>query len=207
MLQVLGRATSINVRKVLWTCDELHLPREHIEWGAGSLSLASSEFLAINPNGLVPVLRDGDLTLTESNTICRYLAAQQQRFDLLPQAPADRAEVEQWMDWQATELNPSWRYAFMALVRKSEQFQDPTQIEASSAAWNRLMGILNDRLATGGPYVMGATFTLADIVIGLSTHRWFATPIERPRLVAVEDYYERLSERAGFRAWGRNGVA
>jgi glutathione S-transferase len=75
MLEVLGRASSIIVRKVLWTCDELDLEREHIEWGAGALSLASPEFLALNPHGLVPVVRDVDLTLSESNTICRYLAA------------------------------------------------------------------------------------------------------------------------------------
>jgi glutathione S-transferase len=103
MLQVLGRASSINVRKVLWTCDELGLEPARVEWGAGSLSLRSPEFLALNPNALVPVLCDGDRVLWESNTICRYLASRQGRYDLLPQQPAARAGVEQWTDWPATE--------------------------------------------------------------------------------------------------------
>jgi glutathione S-transferase len=54
--------------------------------------------------------------LWESNTICR-LAGKHQNTDLLPHEPAARTRVEQWMDWQATELNPSWGYAFFALVR------------------------------------------------------------------------------------------
>lgn len=206
MLQVLGRASSINVRKVLWTCAELQVDREHIEWGAGALSLASPEFLALNPQGLVPVIRDGAVTLSESNTICRYLAAKHARTDLLPTAPAARAGVEQWMDWQATELNTAWRYAFMGLVRQSAQFQDRSQIDGSVARWNRQMGILNKVLAEGGPFLTGATFTLADVVVGLSTHRWYSTPMERPALAAVESYYERLSQRPGFKAYGRNGL-
>jgi glutathione S-transferase len=206
MLQVLGRASSINVRKVLWTCAELNLDREHIEWGTGALLLAAPDFLALNPNGLVPVVRDDAVTLWESNTICRYLAAKQARTDLLPQALAARARVEQWMDWQATELNTAWRYAFMALVRQDKQFQDRSQIDASVATWNRLMRILDETLAKNGPFLTGSMFTLADVVVGLSAHRWYSTPMERPTFIAVESYYERLSERPGFVAYGRNGL-
>ncbi len=74
MLDILGKIPSINVRKVLWTCAELQLPFEREDWGAGFRSPNTPEFLALNPNGLVPVLRDGDLVLWESNTIIRYLA-------------------------------------------------------------------------------------------------------------------------------------
>jgi glutathione S-transferase len=169
------------------------------------LSLAAPEFLALNPQGLVPVIRDGDVTLLESNTICRYLTAKQARTDLLPLAPLARARVEQWMDWQATELNAAWRYAFMGLVRQSAKFQDQPQIEASVAAWNRQMRILDTALAGGGPFLTGANFTLADVVVGLSNHRWYSTPMERPALAAVASYYERLSQRPGFKAYGRNG--
>jgi glutathione S-transferase len=206
MLQVLGRATSINVRKVLWTCAEIGLQREHVEWGTGELSLASAEFLALNPNGLVPVIRDGDFTLCESNTICRYLASKHERTDLLPASAADRAQLEQWMDWQATELNNAWRYAFMGLVRQGAQYQDASQIEASATAWNRQMRIVEARLASGGPFLLGSEFTLADVVVGLATHRWYSTPITRPDFPAVAAYYERLSLRPGFMAYGRNGV-
>jgi glutathione S-transferase len=206
MLQVLGRASSINVRKVLWTCAELGLAPEHIEWGAPAPPLSSPEFLALNPNAVVPVLRDGDFVLLESNTICRYLAARQGRTDLLPAQPAARARVEQWMDWQAADLNSAWRYAFMGLVRQSPDHQAPDQQARSVQAWNRLMTILDGTLAAGGPYVLGPAFTLADVVLGLSTHRWLSTPMARPHLPAVAAYYERLSQRPGFMAHGRNGL-
>jgi glutathione S-transferase len=207
LLEVLGRAGSLNVRKVLWTCAEIGRPYRLTEWGAGTLSLQDPAFLALNPNALVPVIRDGDFVLWESNTICRYLAAQAGRADLLPAEPAARAQVEKWMDWQATELNNAWRYAFMGLVRRHPAYADAAQIEAGVHAWNRQMGLLDDALRATGAYLAGATFTLADVVAGLATHRWFMTPIaQRPALAAVQAYYECLSERPGFRAHGRNGV-
>jgi glutathione S-transferase len=206
MIEVLGRSTSINVRKVLWTCTEIGLPCRQTEWGAGDLSLRDPAFLALNPNALVPVLRDGDLVLWESNTICRYLAAKAGRSDLLPAEPAARARVEQWMDWQATELNTAWRHAFMARVRKHPAFADPTLIDASVSAWNRHMVLLEDVLRSTGAFVTGRCFTLADVGLGLATHRWFMTPMARPDLPSVAAYYDRLDARPGFRTHGRNGI-
>ncbi|HTP71760.1 MAG TPA: glutathione S-transferase [Burkholderiaceae bacterium] len=206
MLQVLGRPNSINVRKVLWLCAEIGLPHQHTPWGVPELPLRSPEFLALNPNGLVPVMRDGEFVLWESNTICRYLAATHERFDLLPAEPRARARVEQWMDWMATELNSAWRYAFMALVRRHADYTDTRAVDASIVNWNRHMAMLDAQLQRTGAYAAGATFTLADITLGLATHRWFMTPLQRPSLPAIEAYYERLSERPGFRAHGRNGV-
>jgi glutathione S-transferase len=201
VLRILGRAASINVRKVLWTCVELELPfvREDVD-------TASPELRALNPNGLVPVLIDGDFVLWESNSICRYLAARQRRDDLLPLEPRARACVEQWMDWQAGELNNSWRYAFMGLVRGSASHQDAGLQAESVANWNRHMGMLEAQLARGGPFVLGASFTLADVVLGLSVQRWMSTAMHKPALPAVHGYYERLSERPGFIAHGRNGL-
>ncbi|MBX3620107.1 MAG: glutathione S-transferase [Rhizobacter sp.] len=206
MLQVLGKSPSINVRKVLWTCDELGLVVQHEEWGSGHRPTDTDEFRALNPNALVPVLRDGDFVLWESNTICRYLAAREGRTDLLPADPQRRARVEQWMDWQATELNNAWRYAFMGLVRQSPQHTDAAAIAESVAAFNRHIALLDAQLASTRAYAAGAHFSLADVVLGLSVQRWFSLPAERPRLAAVADYYERLSERPGFRRHGRNGL-
>lgn len=207
MLQVLGKASSINVRKVLWTCAELDLPYALEEWGSGHRATQVPEFLALNPNAMVPVIRDGDFVLWESNTICRYLAARAGRTDLLPAEPQARARVEQWMDWQAGELNNAWRYAFMALVRKSPAHTDPAAIAHGLAEFNRHMAMLDAQLEGTGAYVAGPQFTLADVVLGLSTHRWYSTPMaERPALAAVAAYYERLNERPGYRRHGRNGL-
>jgi glutathione S-transferase len=141
VLKILGEPSSINVRKVLWTCAELELPYQLEPWATPELPASAPEFLRLNPNGLVPVLVDHGEVLWESNTICRYLAGrypgEHQR--LLPQSAMARAQVEKWMDWQATELNTAWRYAFMALVRNSAAHADPTAIAASAREWNRLM--------------------------------------------------------------------
>jgi glutathione S-transferase len=206
MLNILGKSSSINVRKVLWLCAELDLPFQQEEWGSDSLSAETPEFRALNPNAMVPVIRDEGFVLWESNAICRYLAAKHERHDLLPREPDRRAIVEQWMDWQATELNNSWRYAFMALARQSAAHTDPSAIEAGIAGWNRHMAILEAQLFRTGAYVTGNAFTLADIVLGVSTNRWFMTPMPRPALPAIDAYYERLSERPGYRAYGRNGT-
>jgi glutathione S-transferase len=136
--------------------------------------------------------------LWESNTICRWLAAKHGREDLLPSSPRERAGVGRWMDWQATELNSAWRYAFHGLVRKSAQHQDVQQIEASVQQWNLMMSLLDAQLQSTGAYAAGQHFTLADVVLGVSTHRWLATPIERPALPHVAAYFARLSGRPGF---------
>lgn len=92
MLQILGKSTSINVRKVLWLCEELELPYELQQWGSGHRSTDTPEFRALNPNALVPVIRDGSFVLWESNAICRYLAARQNSTD--PEAVA--AGIDSW---------------------------------------------------------------------------------------------------------------
>lgn len=205
MLHLLGRAPSINVRKVLWTCHELGLAPQHTEWGLGPLALDTPDFLRLNPNAQVPVLVDGDFVLWESNSICRYLAAAYGQGRLLPAAPQARALVEQWMDWQATDLNGSWRYAFMALVRRSPRFADAQAVAESTAQWNRLMAVLDAQLAATGAWVAGTEFSLADVVLGLSTHRWRATLFDKPALPAVERFEAALRQREGFRRFGDNG--
>lgn len=207
-LRVLGKASSINVRKVLWTCAELDLPFIREDWGSGFQSTQQAEFLAMNPNAMVPVIVDADLVLWESNTICRYLAGRYGKNEsLLPAEPAARARVEQWMDWQATDLNNAWRYAFMALVRNSPAHADAAQVEASVAQWHWHMGILERQLDKTGAFAAGPEFTLADVVLGLSTNRWLMTPMARPDYPAIEAYVARLRERAGCREFGMNGVA
>lgn len=206
MLKILGRASSINVRKVLWTCAELDLAFDREDWGAGFRSPDTAEFRALNPNGLVPVIEDDGFVLWESNSIIRYLASRHGGEHLYPAEPKQRARIDQWIDWQATDLNGSWSYAFMALVRQSAAHRDAAAIEASCAKWSANMAVLDRQLDATSAFVAGAGFTLADIPIGLSVHRWFAAPLAHPEYAAVSAYYERLSQRAGYRLHGRNGT-
>jgi len=197
-LRVLGKASSINVRKVLWACEEIGIACTRTDDGPE---------LRQNPNGLAPVIVDRDFVLWESNSIIRYLANKWAAEALLPVEPRARAEVDRWIDWQATEFNGAWRYAFSAIVRKNPAFHDVREIEASKKQWTSMVRILDRQLTRTDAYVAGAAFTLADIPIGLSVNRWFMTAMERPPLPAVSAYYERLSARPAFLRHGRNGIA
>jgi len=207
VIRVLGRTSSINVRKVLWTLDELGLAYEREDWGLGFASTRDPALLALHPDGLLPVLIDVAGPLWESNTICRYLAARHGDGALLPVEARARAGVEQWMDWQATELNSVWHYAFQALSRRTPGFDDPARTAASVAAWNGAMSLLDARLVQTGGHVAGPTFTLADIGVGLATHRWLRTPMDRPALPAVEAYYAGLHARPAFGPHALEAVA
>ena len=206
MLQILGKVTSINVRKVLWTCAELQLPFQQEDWGSGFRSTETAEFLALNPNAMVPVIKDDGFVLWESNTIIRYLASRYGDAHLYPTEPQARARIDQWIDWQGAELNRAWSYAFLALVRKSSAHQDAEAIRVSSENWARHIAIVNRQLETTGAFIAGRDFSLADIPVGLSMNRWFSTPLAHPNFPSVADYFERLSERPGFLAYCRNGT-
>lgn len=198
MRKILGRSSSINVRKVLWTCDELQLPYQQESWGAGHRDPQQPEFLALNPNGMVPVLQEGDFILWESNAICRYLANSQPDSPLYPADARRRADIDRWMDWQLGDLNSAWRYVFNARMRNTPPNPDAAQLAEGERQWNHAIGILAQQLAHTGAHVTGAHFTLADIVLGLSLHRWMMTPLQRPHWPALEHYYDRLRERPAF---------
>lgn len=204
MPRVLGRLNSINVRKVLWACDELGLPFSREDWGVGFRPTSDPAFAALNPKGLVPVLAEDGFVLTESNAIIRYLA-NRAGSALYPQAPRARAPVDEWLDFQSSELNFAWRYAFTALVRRNPDFNDINQIEASKREWNRMMGIVADALGRTGGHIAGEEFTLADIAIGLSANRWQRMAMAKPELPAIGAYLARLRARPAFGTYAGEG--
>jgi len=192
MLRVLGRLTSINVRKVVWTLDELGIAYEREDWGKPIRDPNVPEFLRLNPNALVPVLIDGDFVLWESSAIMRYVA---EGSPLIPADPRQCAVMEQWLAWQQTALGPTWGYAFLAYGRPTPGHDDPAQIAQSIARWTKKMAILDDELSDGRRFVVGDSLSLADIVLGVAVHRWFTTPFDKPALSAVERYYRSLKAR------------
>jgi glutathione S-transferase len=205
VIRVYGYAASINVRKVLWMCDELGAPYIREDWGGPGRSIAEPSFRALNPVRLVPVVDDCGFVVWESNTIVRYLASSRKRTDLLPAEPAARAQVESWMDWQGSDFNNSWRFAFQGLVRRNVEYRDGVGIARSVEGCNGCVAAINDHLKDRGGYLVGDRFTVADIAIGLSIHRWRLLPVSRPTFPAVDRYYDRLCEREPFRRHGRDG--
>lgn len=200
MVRVLGRVTSINVRKVLWALEELGESYDREDWGLPIRDPKVPEFLALNPNGQVPAFIDDDgLVLWESNAVLLYLA--KTRSALMPVDNHAHGRALQWLIWQATELNPPWGYALNALARKTPGYDDPAKIAESIARWTERMEILEAELAKGSTFIAGDSFSLADIVLGLSIHRWFRTPFEGKPLPAVEAYYARLRQRPAGARW------
>ena len=199
MLKVLGRVTSINVRKVLWALDELGLGYEREDWGLPLRDPKVPEFLALNPNAQVPVMIEGEFVLWESNAILIYLAEREGQ--LLPEQLELRALALQWLGWQASELNPPWGYAVNALIRKTPGYDDPGRIADSMERWSAKMEILEGALAGASTGYIGAGFSIADIALGLSVHRWMSIPLETKEFPAVAEYYERLMSREAGARW------
>ena len=197
MLTIWGRSTSSNVQKVLWTCEELALPYERIDAGREFGKVDEAWFGMMNPNRLVPTVRDGDLILWESNTVMRYLANSYGGDALYPAEPGARSQVERWMDWQLSTLAPAAAAVFWALVRPPAGGPDPARLDADIAKLGQIWALVDRELA-GRPYVAGDRLSLADIALGNSVRRWFHFAIERPHLPHLAAWHARLGERPGF---------
>ena len=204
MITVYGRANSINVRKVLWMLDEVGEPFQREDWGRGYRSVDDPVFRKLNPVGVIPVIDDGDFRLRESNTIVRYLARKHKRLDLYPEDLRQRAVIESYMDWASTDFGNGMRPVFHGLVVKNPAYV--SQVDAGAKEWAKQMQVLDEHLAANGPFIMGKAFTVADIPVGLVVNRWYAIDFEKPTFKNVAAYYDRLAERAPFRAHGRNGT-
>lgn len=205
-LQILGRANSFNVRKVLWLCDEVGIEWTREDWGRGFRSTDDPEFLNINPIGLVPAVIDEGVALRESNTIVRYLATKYGPEEIYPRDPVARARVEQWMDWANYETSISLRGAFLGGQLGEAPWNNAWFIGQGRNDITKQVGQLDEHLKTSGRYIAGDTFTVADIPIGLIVNRWFHLEFKRPEYPCVESYYKILSQRPAFLAHGRNGL-
>ena len=190
----------MNVQKVLWCLAELELPYSRIDAGLEHGKNHEPWYLALNPNGKMPLLVDGSFTLWESNTIVRYLAGKHAQGGLYPRSPEMRALAERWMDWQLSTLIWPVSIVFQNLFRRPAEERDAGAIERNLRAANRAMAMLDAHLTTQ-PYVAGEAFTMGDIPVGAVAHRWLEIPdIERPPFAAVRAWRARLAERPGFRA-------
>jgi glutathione S-transferase len=189
-MQLYGRRSSINVQKVVWSLAELGLVegRDYrridagLEFGVND----TPEFLAMNPNGLVPTLVDGERAIWESNTILRYVAATRAGGSaLLPSEAGERSEVERWMDWQLGTLWARLRITFLGLTRTPEPQRDYDAIRAAFKETARLLRVLDGHLEARA-FIVLERFTLADIVVALATHRWYGLAERFPEVLDAE---------------------
>ena len=197
MVKVYGRITSSNVMKVLWTLSELGLDYDRVDAGMAYGVVDTPEYRAMNPNGRVPTVQDGELILWESNAIVRYLAAKHGGEALWPSDLAHRADLDRWMDWQQTTLNPAFTPVFWGLVRTAPEDQNHDTIKAAVGASCNAMAMLEHRLK-GQKWLGGDALSMADIPLGPNVHRFFNLDFERPKLPNVCAWYDRMCERPAF---------
>jgi len=200
MITLWGRNNSTNVKKVLWTLEELDLPFNQIMAGMSFGVNKEADYLAMNPNGLVPLLRDDetDATLWESNTIVRYLAAQYGQGRLWVESPAQRAQGEKWMDWANQTLSPTHRVILMWLIRTPEAERDYPAIHAAQDTCETLFAMMDDELAKH-KWFSGDAFGVGDIAV--APFVWNLTNMglkwtPRPHL---DRWLQQLSERPAYR--------
>lgn len=196
-LTLYGRKTSANVQKAVWGLEELGVAYQQIEVGGKFGGLDTPEFRSMNPNALVPVLKDGDFVLWESHAIVRYLAAKYGAGTLWPEGVQARALADQWTDWTATRFQPAWIGVFYAVVRTRPADRNSDQIARLIAATNDCFRIMDGQLART-PFLAGETLTYADIVTGVSLYRWQSMEVKRERFAAIEDWHRRLLQRPAF---------
>ncbi|MGE0356190.1 MAG: glutathione S-transferase family protein [Burkholderiales bacterium] len=196
MLRLWGRLSSVNVQKVAWTAAELGLACERVEAGGAFGVVATPEYRRLNPNGLVSAIEEDGFVLWESNAIVRYLAARHGAGTFWPEDLRRRADIDRWMDWQATTFTPAMRDAFLQLVRTAPEKRDAALVEASCVATEKAASVLDAHLL-GRAFVAGEAFSPADIVVGCAAHRWLNLPLLRQARPQLERWYAALRSRPG----------
>lgn len=199
MLTIWGRANSINVQKAMWTLGEVGTAHERIDAGGPFGGLDTPEFAALNPNRRVPVLRDGETVIWESNAIIRYLAAKYGEETLWSPDADLRARADLWMAWMQTTLYPDFIKLFWGLVRTPPEQQDRARNEAAAVRLGAHYEILDRHLA-GRAYVAGEALSMGDIPAGATLYRYYGMEIARPVLPNLEAWYARLTERPAYQA-------
>lgn len=197
-MKIWGRLDSTNVKKVLWCAEELGLDYEREDRGGKFGGLDDPRYRAMNPNGLIPCLQDGELVLWESNAIVRYLGARYGEGRIYDPDPVARAGADKWMDWVSTTLVEPYRHWFMNLVRRTPEERDEAAMEGGRQALAKGLAVA-DRALAGQPYLSGDRFAMGDIPLGALVYTWFELPIERPDLPHLQAWYERLKKRAPYR--------
>lgn len=198
MLTVWGRATSSNVQAVMWTIAELGLDYERHDRGREFGGLDTPDYLAMNPNGLVPTVRDGDnAPMWESAAIVRYLAARYGDERFWPRDPAVRVQLDMWAEWIKTTFGPLFgNQVFWPLMGKPGG--GPDAFAASITTLKQLATMLDKRIGDG-PYLGGEAISFADMIIGCQLYRYTTLDFDRAATPALDAYYARLCERPAYR--------
>jgi len=200
MLTVWGRKTSSNVQALMWCIGELQLPFERHDAGHIYGGTDTPEFLAMNPNGTVPVLKDGDgEPLWETGAILRYLSSCYGTASFWPQYSQRRAQIDKWAEWAKINITLTFTAPiFWKVVRTAPRDQNKSAIDQAIVTFTKKLDIAESQLAHS-PFLAGSEFTLADIQFGHVLYRYYDISIIRSEHPALRRYYDALTARPAFR--------
>jgi len=184
----------------MWCIGELGLQYVRHEAGGIHGGTDDDDFLAMNPNGTIPVLKDARFgPLWETGAICRYLATRYGSDSFWPNDVLGRADVDRWAEW--AKLNVAMAFTvpvFWRVVRTPSAQRDQKIIRAAVDALEHKLAIADTVLATRS-FIAGDNLTLADIQFGHVLYRYYDIEINRVELTNLRTYYSRLAERPAFR--------
>jgi glutathione S-transferase len=196
MYKLLGRQTSGNVQKVLFMLEELGASYKREDYGRQFENTQTAEYKALNPTSKVPTLVDGDTVIWESNTILRYLAASGGE-QLNGATPAEKTEVERWMDFLLAAINPGYLAAFKGakLTPEEQTAEYKEQVKDLVAQ----LKIVDGHLA-GKDFLALGKLTLADIACAPILKRCVDFKIDRPSMPNLERWVASIAARPAFKA-------
>lgn len=197
MIHLYGNPRSGSTQPVLWYLDEIGLSYELVLTGRGYAPASSPEYLRLNPNAMVPTLRDGDHVLWESTAILRYLAATHGERRMYPAEPL-QSLCDQWMTWYVSRLHGICRRWYIEVFR--HQSRDPAAVQIRSGQAEQLWQILDNQLA-GRSYMLGDTRSLADLCMIVSIHRWQSLAAQRTPRPHIDAWYARMRSDDRFGRW------
>ena len=198
MIRVWGRRSSVNVQKVLWTLGELDLPFSRETVGGQFGGNRDADFLRMNPNGLIPVILDGDVTVFESNAIVRYLSARYRAGVLRPTANKALAAAEQWMEWQQSTFYPAVSTLFWNLARLPVDKRDLAAVARAEKEAHAAL-LIADRHLAQHEWFAGEDFSFGDIVMGVAFWRYNGLGLALADIPHVMGWFEAVKQRAAFR--------
>ncbi|HEY4056846.1 MAG TPA: glutathione S-transferase family protein [Kofleriaceae bacterium] len=192
---------SPNCSRVSLTAAVLGLDLEHqlVDFSKGEHKAPA--FLAINPNGALPALVDGDFALTESRAIMQYLASKKPEAGLLPRDERGRAEVTRWQFWDASHWSPALSTIAFERVMKGMMGMgaaDEAKVQENLKSFRRWAAVLDGALA-GKQYLVGNTLTVADLTLASSLRYAKQSEVPLAEFGNIESWFGRITALDGWK--------
>jgi glutathione S-transferase len=148
--------------RALWIAEELQLAYEHVPIEIGEAGARRPEFLAVNPNGRLPLIADGDVVISESLAITLYLAKKYSPGELYPATLEDEARVWQWSFWALTEVDRGVNIWSLHAIRLPPDERDAALRDEALNLLAPPFKVLDAAVAKN-TYLLGPAFTVADL--------------------------------------------